>query len=1237
MRKLLAFLARPIVWSTLALGLLLLALYVVCDLLHLDDSRWLVELVVGAPLTVFLIAYWLRRYLLDRRLTRDLAAQARKQATVAGPDALRDFKEFEDEFKRAFGELNDACRKRGLVGGAAALPWIMVMGPPAVGKTTALDRSGLRFTSLGRRLHGIGPTRNCTWWLASDAIFLDTAGRYAVVDEDKQEWAAFLRLLQRRRQQPLDAVVLQVGLDEILDRAPAEIERAALLLRERLDEISDLLGVQTPVHILFNKCDLLDGFLEFFADLNDDERRQPWGFAIDMAQATRSSSLRERFDSGLDSLISSLSARLNTRLLVQGERQAREAVLGFPDEVDALREPLRRFTETLCGADGSTGHGEQPRVTAVYLASAAQTAERRTGMRHRLGADLGVSAGALRGTPPHITEGTFFLRGVFSHIIRQAEHAVRPSQQRLRRLRAEQQVAVAATTIACLAASWYLARNYRRDVIWLSDLQERVATLHALPGVGTLARRAEDPRIASEIEQQTRVLQLLAMGPYGALGRPHRLATEILRRRMVEQWLQPLGTQLQSELQQAAQTAHDRPSEEFDRSFRLLKAITILQHRLDKDPQCQQISHQVAEESISVYLIEQWQRALGPDRHLLDPRQEVNEDEPTTAHGRLLAGLRFFFAGEEGATKTKLTFNEQLVNRARENLKSAANRPTEVVFLLRASNANLYTKQARLRTDRIQDPGIEQVFTMQGCDRFFDKKSAAGAPWWRCVLDIEEPREPVDLAEVYRQRYTEAWAGWLKGLTLRPDPNKTADLLKRTDETLDALTRPRSPELTQIIQILGRGRPDSYVPAAMRRTPSMGCAGAFKKTVTKMNTVFREESLPEACKLATAQLLPFSQLLTPKPKDADAVNEEDVAAGRSGELYGKFLESGQKLRTTLYNLSRMANNKKPEASLDLVTKTMGSSGDLWAFDEARRSLFADLSGRVGRVGIDVQVSGLHGILQQVESDAWQAVLPTAAKKLDDLWKAQVYDDWSLLKEKHKHYGTQDPEHCPALIDFITAKVKPFSVQTLSPLYEGNNPTNCALTRMDPPFAQPLPISKDACRKIQAAIQIAGKTDCGKAMGAGGAAAKNKPKPSRADVAAPAGRGDCQYRAVSVQLDDSENLHTCGVSSMRCKSEPSQDKRPRLSVLWSDRTSYENYAEGQGDDYFNFLRSHAKTPTPTEISFVLPAKQAPGQCEGFKVTFQVPATGGGGGGGGGKPDDKWKEIDLPASLLHRKEP
>ena len=36
-------------------------------------------------------------------------------------DAVRDFAALAEEFQRSFGELNDTCRKRGLIGGAAAL------------------------------------------------------------------------------------------------------------------------------------------------------------------------------------------------------------------------------------------------------------------------------------------------------------------------------------------------------------------------------------------------------------------------------------------------------------------------------------------------------------------------------------------------------------------------------------------------------------------------------------------------------------------------------------------------------------------------------------------------------------------------------------------------------------------------------------------------------------------------------------------------------------------------------------------------------------------------------------------------------------------------------------------------------------------------------------------------------------------------------------------------------------
>ncbi|EGH05201.1 OmpA/MotB, partial [Pseudomonas amygdali pv. aesculi str. 0893_23] len=61
-----------------------------------------------------------------------------------------------------------------------ALPWYLVIGQPASGKSTMLYQSGLNFPYAereGARVAGLGGTRNCDWFFSSEAVLLDTAGR----------------------------------------------------------------------------------------------------------------------------------------------------------------------------------------------------------------------------------------------------------------------------------------------------------------------------------------------------------------------------------------------------------------------------------------------------------------------------------------------------------------------------------------------------------------------------------------------------------------------------------------------------------------------------------------------------------------------------------------------------------------------------------------------------------------------------------------------------------------------------------------------------------------------------------------------------------------------------------------------------------------------------------------------------------------------------------------------------
>jgi type VI secretion system protein ImpL len=87
------------------------------------------------------------------------------------------------------------------------LPWYVIIGAPGAGKTTALVNSGLEFPlaeQLGKKvIRGIGGTRNCDWWFSTDAVLIDTAGRYTTHDSDRAAdrtaWLGFLDLLARYR------------------------------------------------------------------------------------------------------------------------------------------------------------------------------------------------------------------------------------------------------------------------------------------------------------------------------------------------------------------------------------------------------------------------------------------------------------------------------------------------------------------------------------------------------------------------------------------------------------------------------------------------------------------------------------------------------------------------------------------------------------------------------------------------------------------------------------------------------------------------------------------------------------------------------------------------------------------------------------------------------------------------------------------------------------------------------
>jgi type VI secretion system protein ImpL len=230
------------------------------------------------------------------------------------------------------------------------LPWYLIIGPPGAGKTTALINSGLKFPlasdAAASAVQGVGGTRYCDWWFTDEAVLIDTAGRYTTQDSDaktdRKSWLHFLDLLRTSRpRQPINGVLVAISIDDVLNGTPAEVNAHADAIRKRLTELHDELKVSFPVYAIFTKMDLISGFMQYFADLDEARRQMVWGATFQTAdkKANQVAAVPQE----IDLLVQRLSERIPERLQEEPDLRARAFLFGLPAQITALKKPVSDF------------------------------------------------------------------------------------------------------------------------------------------------------------------------------------------------------------------------------------------------------------------------------------------------------------------------------------------------------------------------------------------------------------------------------------------------------------------------------------------------------------------------------------------------------------------------------------------------------------------------------------------------------------------------------------------------------------------------------------------------------------------------------------------------------------------------------------------------------------------------------------------------------------------------------
>ena len=314
-----------------------------------DAASTTIRLVlVGVILGAWGVVAFLRR--MKAKKANDSIANQLATASGAAEDAVvqKRMAEAIGQFKSAAGGERDYLYSR---------PWYVIIGPPGSGKTTALLNSGLRFPFSDQSLKGIGGTRNLDFWFADEAAIVDTAGRYTSQDSDasadSQGWASLLGQLRANRpKQPINGVIIALGVDELLKTDLAGVDRHAANVRRRLTELRRVLDLNVPVYMLLTKVDLLAGFIEYYDDLDAQGRRAVLGVTLKDPDAGYD---QNEIVAAFDRFVSAQGARQAKRLSEEGDATRRSLILGYPAQLASLRSRLARFVGAAFGPGEPVG------------------------------------------------------------------------------------------------------------------------------------------------------------------------------------------------------------------------------------------------------------------------------------------------------------------------------------------------------------------------------------------------------------------------------------------------------------------------------------------------------------------------------------------------------------------------------------------------------------------------------------------------------------------------------------------------------------------------------------------------------------------------------------------------------------------------------------------------------------------------------------------------------------------
>ncbi|MQA39508.1 type VI secretion system membrane subunit TssM [Rugamonas sp. FT29W] len=949
---------------------------------------------------------WLWRRRRATRESEELGAAIGAQAATAQAELqARDqsgaeVKAIRDNMLKAIETIRGS--KMGIVSGTRALyelPWYMIIGNPAAGKSTAITNSGLQFPFAdGKIVHGVGGTRNCDWFFTTDGILLDTAGRYAVLDEHRAEWHGFLDLLKKYRSRaPINGILIAVSIAELRGDDPEVGIKLARSLRKRVQDLIERLEVFAPVYVVFTKADLIAGFGEFFARAERGERERVWGATMPYKRKASSQQMMAFFDHSFDELCAGLKELSVANMSQQRRERMEPGVFTFPLEFATIRAPLRSFLVTLFEENPFQF---KPVFRGYYFTSALQEGVAVSEQSRRLAKRFDL---AVPDAPPVAGSGQsgFFLLKLFRNVIFADKDLVSQyaSKNKVRLTYAAFFAAAVLLGVSLGGWSWsylgnrQLVSNVQADldkVIKLQakrlDLQSRLEALEILQDrIEQLDKyRTDRPWSLRMGLYQGELLERKLREEYFAGVREVMLRPVVANLETLLSEMNAHADQLQAPGAQAA-TVPATPGRQFQEAsavsvedaYNALKSYLMLADTSRAEP-----SH------LNDQLTRYWRGWLENNRGAMPREQMIHSAE------RLMT---FYLAQTADPSWPRIEQKLALVDQARENLRRVVRGmpARERVYAdIRARANTRYPAMTVARMVGEQDQAlmtgsyaIPGAYTREAWEKFVQDafREAAthelqSADWVlktaaRDDLTLEGSPEQIQkgLTDLYKADYAREWQKFVQGVTIAN--------LNGFDAAVAAMNRLGDPQSSPISKLL----------TAIHQQTSWDNPAIMSAELKEAQTGFVNWVKNSVLRRGPSQInvnVQLDQARADKPmgpigREFAGVGKLVAAKDKDASLMRSYMETLSKLRS---RLNQLKNQGDPgPGARQFMQQTLEGSGSELA--DALR--YVDEQMLTGMS--DAQKQSIRPILVRPLMQTFAVLVGPAEAEINKTWVAQVYE------------------------------------------------------------------------------------------------------------------------------------------------------------------------------------------------------------------------------------------------------